>query len=174
MMKRVGVNYPAGEHLPIVNENWKVVKKQTTSKPAAKPPASKSKPSHPKPRARSLEDVVGPHIYQTWVNMLHVLVPDGRTHRLAPLVAAMLQYALAVAENERNDDVDEGSVAASLLDTTEVGDLSEVKALLHDVVTRLFKEAGVGFQRTSSRGVSYSIADDAYEEYLHWDLMPWE
>jgi hypothetical protein len=150
------------------------VKKQTTSKPNAKPSVSKAKASRRKPRARSLEDVVGSNVYQTWVDMLHVLVPDGRTHRLAPLVAAMLQYTLAVAENERSDGTDEDSVAASLLETTEVGDSSEVKALLHDVVTRLFKDARVGFQRTSARGVTYSIADDAYEEFLRWDLMPWE
>ena len=150
------------------------MKKQTTAKPKAVPAAPKAGTARRKRRARSLEAVVGPHVYQTWVDMLHVLVPDGRTHRLAPLVAAMLQYALAVAEDMRSADVDEGSVANSLLVTTEVGDPSEVRALLHDVVTRLFKDAGVGFQRTSARGVPYSIADDAYEEYVSWDLMPWE
>jgi hypothetical protein len=41
-------------------------------------------------------------------------------------------------------------------------------------VIKLFKDSGVGFQRTSSRGISYSIADDAYEEFLHWYDMPWE
>ena len=155
------------------------MKKQTISKPKAKPSTPKTKDSRPKPRARSLEDVVGPNVYKTWVDtkdfaFVHVLVPDGRTHRLAPLVAAMLQYALALAENMRDADEDENSVAASLLATTEVGDSSEVKALLHDAVTKLFKDARVGFQRTSARGVSYSIADDAYEEYLHWDFKPWE
>jgi hypothetical protein len=150
------------------------MKRQTASKPKAKPVAPRAETSRPKRRAWSLADVVGPSVYQTWVDMLHVLVPDGRTHRLAPLVAAMLQYALAKAEDLRRTDEDENSVVASLLATTEVGDSSEVKALLHDVVTKLFKDAHVGFQRTSARGASYSIADDAYEEYLHWDFMPWE
>ena len=36
--------------------------------------------------------------------MLATLVPDGRTHRIAPLVAAMLQYALAMADEKRDDD----------------------------------------------------------------------
>lgn len=41
---------------------------------------------------RSLDAVVGPDTYSVWVNMLRALVPQGRTHRLAPLVAGMLQY----------------------------------------------------------------------------------
>ncbi len=65
-------------------------------------------------------------------------------------------------------------IVYALLKTTEVSDASEVKARLHDVVIKLFKDAGVGFQRTSSRGITYSIADDAYEEYLHWSDRRWE
>jgi hypothetical protein len=106
--------------------------------------------------------------------MLRRLVPDGRTHRLAPLVATMRQYALAVAEDLDSANPDEHAVVASLLETTEVSDASEVKALLHDVVTKLFKDAAVDFQRMSSRGISYSIADNAYEEYWHWSDRPWE
>lgn len=150
------------------------MKKPTTRKSSGKPAAPKAAASRPRRRVRSLEDVVGREVYQTWVDMLRRLVPDGRTHRLAPIVAAMLQYALAMAEDQ--DDADEAgnSVATSLLETREIADSSEVKDLLHDVVTKLFKDAGVGFQRTSSRGIAYSIADDAYEEYLHWYDMPWE
>lgn len=150
------------------------MKKQTTSKPKTEPAVLRPKVSRLQPRARSLKDVVGPDVYQAWVDMLRVLVPGGRTHRLTPLVAAMLQYALSIAKNTRDADEDETSVAAALLATTEVGDSSEVKALLHDVVTQLFEDAGVEFQRTSSRGVLYSIADGAYEEYRHWHSMPWE
>jgi hypothetical protein len=140
-----------------------------------KSPAKPAKPAvaKPKRRGRSLETVVGTEVYQTWVNMLQTLVPDGRTHRLAPLVAAMLQYAASVAAEEQVKD-EESSVVMSLLDSTEVSDPSEVKHLLHDVVARLFKDAGVEYQRTSSRGYQYSIAEDAYEEYLHWFDMPWE
>jgi len=150
------------------------MKKPTTPKPNVKPSAPEAEASRPRRRPRSLEDVVGRDVYQTWVDMLRRRVPDGRTHRLAPLVAAMLEYALAVAEDLGSANEDEHSVAASLLETTDVGDASEVKALLHDVVTKLFKDAGAGFQRISSRGISYSIADDAYEAYLHWsDTLFW-
>lgn len=46
---------------------------------------------------QSLQAVVGAQTYATWVDMLRRLVPDGRTHRLAPLVAGMRQYATLVA-----------------------------------------------------------------------------
>jgi len=123
---------------------------------------------------RSLQEVVGPGTYSVWVNMLRALVPDGRTHRLAPLVAGMLQYALSVAEDDQDDDSDEPSVATSLIRSTGTGDPDEVKKLLHDVVARLFKDAGVKYQRTSARGQDYSIADSIYEEYVRWFDMPWE
>ena len=137
--------------------------------------SKETKPSVAKPKrgGRSLETVVGAEVYRTWVNMLHTLVPDGRTHRLAPLVAAMLQYAVSVAEEEQLSEV-ESSVVRSLLDSTEVSDPSEVKDLFHAVVARLFRDAGVEYRRTSSRGYQYSIEEDAYEEFLHWFDMPWE
>ena len=86
----------------------------------------------------------------------------------------MLQYALIMAEERRDDDAAESSIIQSLLDSTEVSDPSEVKALLHDAVSQLFKDAGVEYGRTSARGQHYSIAEDAYEEYIHWFEMPWE
>jgi len=137
------------------------------------PQKTKTEAVKRKKNARSLEAVVGAEVYRTWVSMLHTLVPDGRTHRLAPLVAAMLQYALVRAEEKRDND-DENSIVQSLLDSAEVSDPSEVKALLHDAITRLFKDAGVAHQRISSRGYRYSIAEDAYAEYIHWFDMPWE
>jgi|GEM_PF-3276941 len=121
------------------------MKKAASPKPNIKPPPPKAKASHPRRRAHNLEEVVGRDVYQTWVDMLRRLVPDGRTQRLAPLIAAMLQYALAVAGERGIADEDDHSVAASLLETTEVSDASEVKARLHGVVTKLFKDAGVGF-----------------------------
>jgi hypothetical protein len=127
----------------------------------------------PSKRKRTLKSVVGDETYSVWVNMLRALVPDGRTHRLAPLVAGMLQYALAVAE-EADDEPDENSVAQSLIYSTETGDPEEVSELLHDVIAQLFKDAGVGYKRTSASGQDYSIADSICYEYIHWFDMPWE
>lgn len=123
---------------------------------------------------RSLQAVVGPETYSVWIQTLRALVPDGRTHRLAPLVAGMLQYALTVAEDNQDADSGESSVATSLIGSTETSDPDEVKELLHDVVARLFKDAGVKYKRTNSRGECYSIADSIYEEYVDWFNMPWE
>jgi hypothetical protein len=46
------------------------------------------KPEH------DLQAVVGKAAYAVWVDMLRELVPDGRTHRLPVVIAAMRQYAL--------------------------------------------------------------------------------
>ncbi len=151
--------------------------------PTKSSPKRKSKPASQKTKietgkqkksARSLEEVVGPEVYRTWVGMLGALVPGGRTHRLGPLVAAMLQYAYSMAEDKRDEATDENSIIQSLLASTEAFEASEVRALLHDAVTRLFEDAGVEYGRISARGDSYSIVDGAYEEYIHWFDMPWE
>ena len=57
-------------------------------------------------RTRSLEDAVGKETYALWVDMLHRLVPEGRTHRLSVVVAAMLQYAYLIVTNNLDDDVE--------------------------------------------------------------------
>ena len=126
----------------------------------------------PKSR-RSLQDVVGKETYDVWVDMLRELVPDGRTHRLSVILAAMLRYASVIAEGLDEDELEEGSVALSLIDANEGGP-DEVRSELHDVVRRLFQDAGVTFDRVSKRGEPYSIADEAYNEYCNWYDYPWE
>lgn len=148
--------------------------RKTSPKPgqsARKKPASA--PGKSEVLSRSLQDVAGPSVYGAWVAMLRSLVPDGRTHRLSVLLAAMLQYAVNQAEAQ-DDDPEEGSLARSLLDSSETADPSEVRDLLHDAVTRLFKDAGVTHSRVSASGERYSIADSAYDEYIRWFDMPWE
>ena len=127
-----------------------------------------------KETSRSFSAVVGAATYEVWVRMLRKLVPDGRTHRLAVMLAGMLQYAGTVAAANGFEEKDERSLAASLLEATEASDPSEVKDLIHDAVVQLFKHAKVRFERTSARGTKYSLAEDAYEEFTHWFDMPWE
>ena len=55
-----------------------------------------------------------------------------------------------------------------------MGDPSEVEDLIHDAIVQLFKDAKVRFERPSARGTMYSLAADAYEEFIHWYDMPWE
>ncbi len=127
-------------------------------------------PSKPK---RSLQDVVGKQTYDVWVDMLRELVPHGRTHRLSVVIAGMLHYATAIAEQFDEDELEEESVAMSLISANEMGP-DEIKDELHDVVKRLFKDAGVTFDRVSKGGEPYSIADEAYNEYVSWYDYPWE
>jgi hypothetical protein len=131
---------------------------------------------HVKPAAkqtsRSFRTVVGDEIYEVWVRMLRKLVPDGRTQRLAVMLAGMLQYAVAMASAKR--DKDERSLDASLLQASEASDPSDVEELIHDAVVQLFKDAKVRFERTNARGDKYSLAEDSYEEFIHWFDMPWE
>lgn len=127
-----------------------------------------------RPRSkRSLQDVVGKENYTAWVAMLHRLVPEGRTHRLSVVIAGMLQYALALAEELDEDGLEEDSVALSLINANEMSP-DEIKDELHDVVKRLFKDAGVTFDRLSKRGEPYSIADEVYNEFFSWFNYPWD
>lgn len=127
-------------------------------------------PSKPK---RSLQDVVGKETYDVWVDMLRELVPDGRTHRLSVVIAGMLQYATAIAEKLDEDELEEDSVASSLINANEM-DPDQLKRELHDVVKKVFRDADVTFDRMSKRGDPYSIADEAYNEYFSWYDYPWD
>jgi len=122
---------------------------------------------------RSLQDVVGKETYTVWVDMLRKLVPDGRTHRLSVVIAGMLHYATAIAENFDEDELEEGSVASSLINADEM-DPDQIKEELHDVVKKLFRDADVAFDRVSKRGDPYSVADEAYNEYFSWYDYPWD
>jgi hypothetical protein len=123
---------------------------------------------------RSLQDVVGKETYAVWVDMLRELIPGGRTHRLSVVVAGMLQYALDKAIQIEHRTEDEHSVAISLIDADDAGYPEHIKELIHDVVDRLFKDAGVEYERVSKRGEHYSIADESYSEFAGWFDYPWD
>lgn len=123
---------------------------------------------------RSLQDIVGKETYSVWVDMLRELVPDGRTHRLSVIIAGMLQYTLEVAEKIERRNEDKHSAAMSIIDAVEEGNPDHIKALIHDLVDRLFMDAGVEYERTSKRGERYSIADEAYNEFARWFDYPWD
>jgi hypothetical protein len=127
-----------------------------------------------KETSRSFRAVVGAETYEVWVRMLRRLVPDGRTHRLSVMLAGMLHYAVVMAAGNGDEAEDERSLAASLLEASEASDPSKIKELIHDAVVELFNDAKVRFERTNARGDKYSLAEDSYEEFIHWFDMPWE
>jgi uncharacterized protein with PIN domain len=122
----------------------------------------------------SLQDVVGKETYSIWVDMLRELVPDGRTHRLSVVVAGILQYATDKAVKIKHRIEEEHSVAMSLIDAAEAGYPEHIKELIHDVVDRLFRDAGVSYERVSKRGDHYSIADETYNEFSSSFDYPWD
>jgi hypothetical protein len=116
---------------------------------------------------------VGQEVYDLWLDMLRRLVPDGRTHRLAPMIAGMLQYAADVAAQKFGNEPEEGTAAYFLLGADGIWDPDEAGDL-QDLVAQLFEDAGVRYKRVSSRGEGYSVAESAIYEYIHWYDMPWE
>lgn len=121
----------------------------------------------------SLQSIVGKNVYSVWMDMLTKLVPNGRTHRLAPMIAAMLQYAFTIAEEKFGDEPEEGTVAYTLINASEAYEPAESPELL-ELIEQLFEDAGVGYQRSNRRGEGYSIAENAFYEFVHWYDMPWE
>jgi hypothetical protein len=115
----------------------------------------------------SLSQIVGEKTYTVWVDMLRRLVPDGRTHRLAPMIASMLQYTAEVAYERYSGNPPEGSLAYTLLKASEMYDPDQALALLSDAMECLFEDAGMGYERVSSRGDEYSVADAAALSKLH-------
>ena len=128
----------------------------------------------PRTQKRSLKEVVGEITYTVWATMLKELVPDGRTHRLAPMIGGMLTYAVAVAYKEHGTDAEKGSVAHSLLLASEAVDPDDAMDALGDMVKQLFRDAKVTYGRVSSRGDEYSIVEGAIYEFVNWYNMPWE
>jgi hypothetical protein len=90
------------------------------------------------------------------------------------MLAGMLRYAATIAADNQDEEGNEHSLVSSLLEVTEASDPSEVEDLIHDAVVQLFKDAKVRFERTSARGTKYSLAEEAYGEFIHWYDMPWE
>ena len=46
---------------------------------------------------KSFRLIVGDTTYEVWKKMLQSLVPVGRSHSLAPIIAGMLQFAVGIA-----------------------------------------------------------------------------
>jgi hypothetical protein len=115
---------------------------------------------------------VSAQTYSVWLQMLHSLVPDGRTHRLSIVVAGMLRHAVAVARF--GEDAPERSAAASLFQAAEEADPEQVADQIGDLVEGLSRDAKVARRRVSARGDQYSILDSAIQEFASWYAMPWE
>lgn len=116
-----------------------------------------------------LQLAVGKGTYQTWISMLRDLVPQGRTHRLSVVTAAMLRYTVHHANKKGG-----GPVRKILSEADNEGEYSKAADDAVRVVQRLFKDAGVKWNRVSAKGEKYSVAKAAVEEFIGWYRYPWE
>ena len=120
-----------------------------------------------------MKEVVGAKVYNTWLDMLKRLVPYGRTHRLSVVIAGMLQYAQDVA-HEKAETSSKANKLSVLFEEANEGYMDDDIRGLLNLIKTLFKDAGVRYRRTNSRGQGYSIAEEAAHEFMHWEDMPWE
>ena len=146
-----------------------------TRRPSTKPLATAGPRSRPRSRPeRTLSSVVSAQTYSVWLEMLHTLVPDGRTHRLSIVVAGMLRHAVDIAAARFGEDALERSAAASLIRAAEEADPEQVAEQIGDLVEGLFRDAKVAGSRVNARGDEYSVLDSAIQEFASWYAMPWE
>jgi hypothetical protein len=132
------------------------------------------KRTHRKPAASAqpiLQSIVGETTYEVWVDMLRILVPGGRTHRLAPMLAGMLRYAVEQSTRKGRRPRPSGALVEALIALDEGDD--DAAVLVTAAVQRLFRDAGVRAARASRNG-EYSIVDAAIHEFQRWGDMPWE
>lgn len=152
-----------------------MVKKKVSSRPlknSKKKSLKKSKVRSPRSKlGKDFEQLVGSDVYSVWLRMLKELVPSGRTHRLAVLVAGMLQYACCCQIKASKENT-----AFKLLDqSAEIGmDYDDQGKLIIPLIEQIFKDSGVKWKRKNARGRSYSIAEQSLDEFLRWEFMPWE
>ena len=120
-----------------------------------------------------IKAVVGAKVYDVWLDMIRRLVPGGRTHRISVVVAGMLQYALEIS-HEKEDSNAKAKKLSELFelvfDYYDDGDIDPAIELAE----KLFMDADANYERVSSKGDSYSIAEEAVREFLAWENMPWE
>lgn len=120
-----------------------------------------------------IKDVVGAKTYSAWTDILKRLVPGGRTHRLSVVVGGMLQMAFEIAREKEKKSAKARKLVEVFERACEYEDASELAPLIA-LAEKLFSDAGVRFRRANRRGEGYSIAEEAVQQFLHWDQMPWE
>ena len=146
-----------------------------TRRPSTKRVATAGPRSRPRSRPeRTLSSVVSAQTYSVWLETLHSLVPEGRTHRLSIVVAGMLRHAVDIAAERFGEDAPEGSAAASLIRAAEEADPEQVAEQIGDLLAGLFRDAKVAGTRVNARGDEYSLLDSAIQEFTSWYAMPWE
>ena len=111
---------------------------------------------------KELSEFVEQDIYNSWVKMLRILVPRGRTHRIGVVVASMVQYTY-----DSNPTFQE-----IILDAITIGH-EETEITLTPYLQKLFQDAKVPHERQNRDGRKYSIINQSAYEFFNWHEMPW-
>lgn len=120
-----------------------------------------------------IKEIVGAKVYNVWLDMIRRLVPGGRTHRLSVVVAGMLQCALEISHEKEDSNAKAKKLAELFESAYDYCDDGDIYPAI-ELTEKLFMDAGVNYERMSSRGDSYSIAEETVREFLAWENMPWE
>ena len=120
------------------------------------------------------KEIVGDQHFSSFLTLLKEIGPDARTHRISVVIASILRFAV----NQLPPECEDGSIAQALLVLDEepylAHEQSDEYELVYDLIDSLCTEVGMQNERESSRGESYSIAENAILEYVAWYSMPWE
>jgi cell division protein ZapA (FtsZ GTPase activity inhibitor) len=123
---------------------------------------------------KEFESIVGKEMCSAFIRMLKDIGPEARTHRISVVVAAMLMYAL----DQLSDECKKRSLGEALIALAEepylAQDASEESEKIHGLIEAICKKAGMQNHRHTSKGVPYSIAQNAIQEFTSWYNMPWE
>jgi hypothetical protein len=90
-----------------------------------------------------------------------------------PLIAGMLQYGVSRALKSKERNV-QGTEAWCLVVATECVDPDEASEFISDLLRQIFRDARVKADRETARGFRYSIIEEAIQEFVRWEYMPWE
>jgi len=120
-----------------------------------------------------IEDVVGKKVYGTWIDMLQKLVPEGRTHRLAVVIAGMLRYTEMVSYDKQDKNSKARNLAEFFEFSYEQSMEDDIEGIL-SLIECFLADANVSYKRVNAKGDGYSIAESAVYEFFSWENMPWK
>ena len=107
----------------------------------------------------SLQSVVGETTYEVWLDMLRILVPGGRRHRLAPMFAGMLRYAVEQSTRKGRRPRPSGALVEALIALDEGDD--DAAALVTAAVQRLSQRWRAGRAREQERRAEHRRCGDS-------------
>ena len=120
------------------------------------------------------KEIVGDQHFSSFLALLKDIGPDARMHRISVVIASILRFAV----NQLPPECEDGSIAQALLVLDEepylAHEQSDEHEMVFDLVDGLCSEANMMNERETTRGESYSIAENVIIEYAAWYNRPWE